>query len=67
MEAVSASLAINGWENNLNYTLVYRSIKEKGKFMAEFSLAGNKIFRLLITSRIINPTITMLGIEEKPS
>jgi hypothetical protein len=41
-------------------------MKEKGKFTAEFSLAGNKIFKVVITPRIINPGLTMLGVEEKP-
>jgi hypothetical protein len=67
IESVTTSLALNGWENKINYTLVYRSLKEKGKFMAEFSLAGNKIFRLLISVRTINPSLSMLGIEEKPN
>lgn len=67
LESVTSSLALNGWENKINYTLVYRSLKEKGKFMAEFSLAGNKIFRLLICMRTINPSLSMLGIEEKPN
>jgi hypothetical protein len=41
-------------------------MKEKGKFVAEFSLAGNKIFKVTIIAKTINPALTMLGIEEKP-
>ncbi len=66
IESVSTSLAINGWENKINYTAVYRSIKEKGKFIVEFNLAGNKVFKLQVKSRTINPSLSMLGVEEKP-
>lgn len=66
IESVSTCLAINGWENKINYTAAYRSIKEKGKFIVEFNLAGNKIFKLQVNSRIINPSLSMLGVEEKP-
>ena len=66
LDLLKTSLAINGWESKINYTAVYRSIKEKGKFVAEFSLAGNKIFKVTITTKTINPALTMLGIEEKP-
>jgi hypothetical protein len=66
LDQLKAALAINGWDSKVNYTAVYRSLKEKGKFVAEFSLAGNKIFKVVITSRMINPALTTLGIEEKP-
>jgi hypothetical protein len=29
-------------------------------------LPGNKLFKVMITPRTINPALTMLGIEEKP-
>jgi hypothetical protein len=66
IDQLSTALAINGWDTKLNYTAVYRSLKEKNKFVSEFSLAGNKIFKIVITPRTINPPLTMLGIEEKP-
>lgn len=66
LDLLKTSLAINGWDSKINYTAVYRSIKEKEKFVAEFSLAGNKIFKVMIIARTINPALTMLGIEEKP-
>ena len=66
LDQLSTALAINGWETKINYTAVYRSLKEKDKFVSEFSLAGNKIFKIVITPRLINPALTMLGIEEKP-
>lgn len=66
LDQLKSALAINGWDSKINYTAVYRSMKEKGKFVAEFSLAGNKIFKVVITLRTINPSLTMLGVEEKP-
>ena len=66
LDQLTTALAINGWEAKINYTAVYRSLKEKGKFVSEFSLAGNKIFKIVLTPRTINPALTMLGIEEKP-
>ena len=66
LDQLKSALAINGWDSKINYTAVYRSMKEKGKFVAEFSLAGNKIFKVTIMARTINPALTMLGIEEKP-
>jgi hypothetical protein len=66
IDQLSTALAINGWDSKLNYTAVYRSLKEKNKFVSEFSLAGNKIFKIVIIPRTINPPLTMLGIEEKP-
>ncbi len=66
LDQLKAALAINGWESKINYTAVYRSLKEKGKFVAEFNLAGNKIFKVVITQRTINPALTTLGIEENP-
>jgi hypothetical protein len=67
VESVMSTLALNGWENKLNYTLIYRTIKVKGKFLVEFSFASNKIFKLQISVRTINPSLSMLGIEEKPA
>lgn len=66
LDQLKTSLAINGWASTINYTAVYRSLKEKGKYVTEFALAGNKIFKIVITPRTINPALTMLGIEEKP-
>jgi hypothetical protein len=66
IDSLLTSLAINNWENKINYTLVYRSIKEKGKFVAEFAFAGQKIFKVVVTVRTINPSLSMLGIDEKP-
>jgi hypothetical protein len=67
IESILATLALNGWECKLNYTAVYRSIKEKGKFSQEFSFAGIKVFKIVILPRIINPSLSMLGVEEKPN
>lgn len=66
-EQITAALVLNGWEFKMNYTAVYRSMKEKGKFLEEFRVANNKVFRLVVTARTINPALNMLGIEEKPA
>ncbi|MDR6561379.1 MULTISPECIES: hypothetical protein [unclassified Arcicella] len=66
LDQVITSLVINGWESKINYTAVYRSLKEKGKYTTEFRIANNKVFKIVITPRTINPSLTMLGIEEKP-
>lgn len=67
IETVSISLALNGWENRINYTAVYRALAVKGKFNLEFIYERNKIFKLTILPRTINPSLSMLGIEEKPT
>ncbi len=66
IESILTTLALNGWENKINYSAVYRSMKEKGKYNFEFTIAGNKIFKLVISPRVINPALSMLGVEEKP-
>ena len=66
VEQLTASLALNGWTDKVNYTAVYRAMKEKGKFTASFEVAGNKVFKVVISPKIINPNLTTMGIEEKP-
>ncbi|MFC0184875.1 hypothetical protein SAMN04515674_11066 [Pseudarcicella hirudinis] len=66
IDLLAASLAINGWETKVNYTAVYRSLKEKGRYAVEYKIEGNKVFKITITPRTINPSLTMMGIEEKP-
>ena len=66
LDQVAGALAVHGWSSKINYTAVYRALKAKGRFVAEFSVAGNKIFKIVITPRLINPAISTLGIEDKP-
>ena len=66
LDHLLGALAVHGWESKMNYTAVYRNLKAKGKYVAEFSFAGNKIFKIVITARTINPSISTLGIEDKP-
>lgn len=66
LDQVQTALLVNGWESKINYTAVYRSLQAKQKFVAEFSVGGNKVFRVEITTKIINPALSMLGVEEKP-
>jgi hypothetical protein len=66
LDQLQTALLVNGWESKINYTAVYRSLQAKKKFVSEFSVGGNKIFRVEIVPKIINPALSMLGVEEKP-
>ncbi len=67
IETLMLHLGTNGWETKrVNYTAVYRSMLEKGKFGIDYDFEGAKMFRVQITKRVLNPIITSLGIEEKP-
>jgi hypothetical protein len=68
IEALQASLLINGWGvEKVNYTAVYRSLKSRDKFVAEFYLKGVKFFKIHISTQVLNPSLTTLGIEPKPN
>ncbi len=68
VESVQSNLALNGWEQkNVNYSAVYRSMKQKGKFSAEFSEQKVKFFKVHICTKILNPILNTLGIDEHPS
>ncbi len=68
IEAVQSNLALNGWEQkNLNYSAVYRAMKQKGKFVAEFSEQKLKFFKIHISAKTLNPLLNTLGIDEHPS
>lgn len=66
LENLAAALALNGWPQKINYSAVYRSLKDRGKYFIEFDVAGNKVFRVVITPKILNPVLPTLGIEEMP-
>lgn len=61
------ALAINGWDHNINYTAMYRSLIEKGNYQKEFNLKGQKMFKIIVYKTIINPNISLLGIEPNPT
>ncbi len=67
VDCLTGVLAINGWPVNVNYTAVYRALLDRGKYIREFDVAGNKVFKVTIAKKILNPPLTLLDIEEMPS
>ncbi len=59
-------LAINGWPVKVNYSAVYRTLLDRSKYIREFDIAGNRVFRVVIAKKVLNPALTMLDIEEMP-
>ncbi len=67
VERILATLAVRGWEEHrVNYTAVYRSLKERDKYVTEISLREVKIFRMEITKVLLNPALNDLGIDQRP-
>ncbi|MFN8343858.1 MAG: hypothetical protein U0X91_02580 [Spirosomataceae bacterium] len=66
IENLTAQLALNGWPLKINYSAVYRSLKAKQKYVCDFDVAGHKVFKIQITPKVLNPTLTTLGIDEMP-
>ncbi|WP_128546526.1 hypothetical protein [Larkinella soli] len=66
VETIISHLALNGWPVKINYTAVYRSLKQRGSYQCDFDVAGAKVFRIRITPRLLNPVLTTMGIDEKP-
>ncbi len=66
IENLTAQLALNGWPLKVNYSAVYRSLKAKAKYTCDFDVAGHKVFKITITPKILNPTLTTMGIDEMP-
>jgi len=63
---LSGVLAVNGWPVKVNYSAVYRTLQDRSKYIREFDIAGNKVFRVVISRKVLNPALTMLDIEEMP-
>jgi hypothetical protein len=67
LESILSILALRGWDDHkINYTAAYRSIKDRGKYVSEFSLKNVKIFRLEVSKVIMNPALSDLGVDQKP-
>lgn len=67
LERILSILALKGWEGHkVNYTAVYRAIKERNKYVVEFNLKNVKIFRLEVSKVILNPALSDLGIDKRP-
>ena len=66
VENLAAHLALNHWPVKVNYSAVYRSLQTKQKYTCDFDVTGHKVFKVTITPKILNPTLTTLGIDEMP-
>ncbi len=66
VECITTVLALHGWPATINYTAVYRSLKERGKYARDFNLEGSKVFKVVVTAKVLNPVLTTLDIEEMP-
>jgi hypothetical protein len=67
VDNVAAQLALNGWPAHVNYSAVYRSLQTRNKYWCDFEVAGHKVFRVLITPKLLNPRLSTLGIDEMPT
>ncbi len=66
ISCITSVLALNGWPVVINYSAVYRSLQIRSKYYRDFYVGGNKVFRVQITGKVLNPALTTLDIEEMP-
>lgn len=66
VDALTAELALNNWPPKINYTAVYRGIKQREFYSCDFHMADMRVFRIKIVPRILNPVLPRLGIDENP-
>lgn len=66
VDAITAELALNNWPPKVNYTAVYRGIKQREFYGCDFDVAGTRVFRIKVVPRILNPALPRLGIDENP-
>lgn len=67
VDAVTAELALNNWPQKVNYTAVYRGVKQRGFYSCDFDVAGTRVFRIKVVPQILNPALPRLGIDENPT
>lgn len=67
VDAITAELALNNWPPKVNYTAVYRGMKQRGFYSCDFDVAGTRVFRIKVASQILNPALPRLGIDENPA
>ncbi|MFD2932348.1 hypothetical protein [Spirosoma flavum] len=67
VDAITAELALNNWPPNVNYTAVYRGVKQRGFYSCDFNVAGARVFRVKVVPRVLNPALPRLGIDENPT
>ncbi len=66
VDAITAELALNNWPVKVNYTAVYRGVKQRDFYGCDFDVAGTRVFRIKVVPRILNPALPRLGIDENP-
>lgn len=66
IECITGALVLHGWEPTINYTAVYRNLKLRDRFQADFDVQGVVFFRVVITKRILNPVLPSLAIDDCP-
>lgn len=67
VDAITAELALNNWPPKVNYTAVYRGVKQRGFYSCDFEVAGARVFRIKLIPQVLNPALPRLGIDENPS
>lgn len=66
VDAITAELALNNWPPKVNYTAVYRGIKQREFYSCDFEVAGTRVFRIKVVARVLNPALPRLGLDENP-
>ncbi|MBC3783738.1 hypothetical protein [Spirosoma utsteinense] len=67
VDAITAELALNNWPQKVNYTAVYRGVKQRGFYSCDFDVAGTRVFRIKVVPQVLNPALPRLGIDENPT
>jgi hypothetical protein len=65
-ECLSNTLLLQGYSHSINYTAIYRSILAKNKYQFDLAVAGQKLLRVSIIRKTINPNLSLLGIDKNP-
>lgn len=66
VDAITAELALNNWPQKVNYTAVYRGVKQRGFYSCDFDVVGTRVFRIKVMPQVLNPALPRLGIDENP-
>jgi hypothetical protein len=65
--AIESNLAINGWPlEGINYTAVYRVIKQRGVATITLKVVGSSILTIKITKQLMNNPLEKIGIDPYP-
>ena len=66
VDAITGELALNGWPAKINYTAVYRGVKDRGFFSCDFEVGGTRVFRVRVLPKLLNPPLPRRGMDESP-